>query len=235
MLLTSFGSISPNEIDRYTFLFDKELGTATITSAVWTCTVSLDSPVIDLTPQSRIISHTVDNTIKSTSALIGTCVDRAIYIVTALVNVSDGRKLEKSADLACILRLSIEDELLTVEQFRAQFIAFADPVKYPDSQIAFWINQVLLNHPLDEVRWGQFYQLGLRLWVAHHLALQGAMNVSGSPLGPLIATSKSVNGVSVGYSSNLGLIEGGGPFNLTVYGTQFLWYARLVGAGPIQI
>lgn len=234
-MVSSFSSISSDEKDYFSFDFSNEIGeSGAIESAVWFCTVSHYSTVPDPDSIDRILDIPTFADTKTT-AFIGTCIDGVIYTLKAVVTLDDNRVLSQEADLACIDRPSIEDPIFTIEQFRAQFSAFADPNKYSDDTIAYWISFVTATSPIDEIRWGQFYELGLRLYVAHHLAINAATTASGSPLGPLIATSKSVNGVSVGYSPEFGAEQGGGFWNLSVYGTEFLRYLKMAGAGPFQM
>jgi hypothetical protein len=123
---------------------------------------------------------------------------------------------------------------LTVAQFRALFPAFADPAAYPDLAVQFWLD----NAPVDPCIWGQWYQMGQALWTAHELAKFGPANAA--PAGGVTGlsgpiNSKSVGPVSVGYDTSIGAEEGAGQYNLTMYGRQFIHYARLVGMGPIQV
>jgi hypothetical protein len=73
---------------------------------------------------------------------------------------------------------------------------------------------------------------GIGLWVAHHLALAGQPSMGGIK-GP--AASKAVAGVSVSYNVEAVVLVGGGHWNATRYGVEFLRLARMVGAGPVQL
>ncbi|MEE3504839.1 DUF4054 domain-containing protein [Pseudomonas sp. 10C3] len=124
------------------------------------------------------------------------------------------------------------------DQFRQDFPEFADPSKYSDTSVNLWLT--LGGKTLDPDRWCDYLDLGLELFAAHNLSLaagnQLASTVGGTPgqiKGPV--TSKSVDKVSVGYDSGAAVLEGGGFFNLSTYGIQFLQIARMVGSGGIQL
>ena len=127
---------------------------------------------------------------------------------------------------------------IDVAQFRTDYPEFASTSKYPDAQINYWlaIAALLLNVP----RWGTMIDFSTELFVAHNIALEAravlesaAGGIPGGLVGPV--NSKSVDKVSVGYDIQAGIVVGAGPFNLTNYGTRFMFFARLVGAGPIQV
>jgi hypothetical protein len=191
---------------------------------------------LDPTPEARIITPPIFDSYK-TSALCGDMVDGVTYTFVVQGNVDDGRIITLSADVNCIAGDRIHDSLMTVEQFRAEFPAFASPKLYTDESIEFWIRQVSVFPPIDVYRWGQFYNIGLRLWVAHNLMYMSYANsraMTGQP-GSGIATSKSVNGVSVSYDMAFGQEKDAGWYATTPYGNMFLRYLRMAGMGPIQV
>jgi hypothetical protein len=134
--------------------------------------------------------------------------------------------------------------------FRGYFPEFADTVKYPDGAVNFWIGVATLMLPTQT--WGigsttptnpptTPIDIGAALFVAHNLVLEtknakvaagGGIPGSGAS-GPV--SSESVGGVSRSYDTSAGLNLDGGPWNLTTYGTRFLFMARLAGKGPVQI
>ncbi len=82
------------------------------------------------------------------------------------------------------------------------------------------------------------------MWVAHQLVLEkqavDAARTGGDPGTKIgIISSKSVNGVSVGF--DIGSITGGkmqadaGYYNQTIYGIRFYRLMKIRGSGPIQI
>lgn len=122
---------------------------------------------------------------------------------------------------------------LTVEQFRTMFPAFADAEKYPDATIQIWLDLA----PLDPWVWGDRYQLGQGLWVAHELTKMGAgglaQGAGGWAGGPI--QSKSVGPVSLSYNTGLTAMADAGPYNATLYGQQFWMMAKYLAIGPYQI
>lgn len=129
--------------------------------------------------------------------------------------------------------------MVDIATFRQDFPEFADAAKYPDVQVQPLLDLAALVLPED--RWCDYLTRGIELFAAHNLAL-GAQakraaslpgGVPGLASGPL--TSKAVGKVSASYDAALSAIDGGGPWNLTVYGQQFLWLARMIGSGGIQL
>lgn len=127
---------------------------------------------------------------------------------------------------------------MDVATFRQQFPEFADTARYPEPLVAFWLDVV--TRMLDPKRWADLLDVGLALALAHHLVVavreQGsavAGKVPGTVLG--MQTSKSVDTVSVSYDVGAVTNEGGGFWNMTTYGIQFLGMARLVGSGGVQL
>ena len=122
--------------------------------------------------------------------------------------------------------------------FRLHFPAFEDTAIYPDPQVQFFIDMASV---MCGPAWCQYRQMGVELLTAHFLTLQRwMMQGSGSGGGGVpgmstgIASSKSVSRVSVSYDQTLGSMEGWGPFNYTIYGRQWAWYAQLVGTGGYE-
>jgi len=127
---------------------------------------------------------------------------------------------------------------MTPEQFRADFPEFADPTKYSDASVEFWLTvSVSLVNP---DRWGVLTDQGIELCTAHHLVLaardQASASVGGIPgqvNGP--QSSKAVDKVSASYDTGAATIDDAGMWNLTTYGVRFLTLARLMGAGGMQL
>jgi hypothetical protein len=127
---------------------------------------------------------------------------------------------------------------MDIATFRQQFPEFADDTKYADSVVGFWLDVV--NRMLNADRWADLLDIGLALALAHHLVIavreQGtaiAGKVPGAVMGA--QTSKSVDTVSVSYDVGAVTNEGGGFWNMTTYGIQFLGMARMVGMGGVQL
>jgi len=234
-----FDTIRPDETDLFQFDFTRELGeNDAIASTSWQCVASSNSLNTDTNPNHIIGTPTFTDTLSMATA--GTFVNGVIYTLTATVNTSQSRILVLSADVSCALNVDITTSTLTAQQFRAEFPAF-DTGKYTNESITFWINQAI-NNPngpiIDPCRWGQFYDLGIRLWIAHNLTIYGDVEhrerVGSGGLATGLISNRSVGPGSVGYDVRAGFEDNAGNYNLTIYGQQFLRYLRMAGAGPIQ-
>jgi len=127
---------------------------------------------------------------------------------------------------------------MTPNTFRQAFPEFASTSDYRDGQITFWMT--LAGNLLNADRWGDMLDLGTMLYVAHHLALgtrdqqtAQAGGVPGMVNGP--QSAKAVDKVSASYDTGAVALEGGGFWNSTMYGIQFLQLARYAGAGGVQM
>ncbi|AOY96859.1 hypothetical protein BKK79_35795 [Cupriavidus sp. USMAA2-4] len=127
---------------------------------------------------------------------------------------------------------------MTPEQFRADFPEFSDTTKYPNTLIQMWLT--VATSLVNPVRWMELTNLGLALVTAHHLVLaqrDGATaDVGGTPgevKGP--TSSKSVDKVSVSYDTGAVALSDAGFWNMTSYGIRFLNFARMMGAGGLQL
>lgn len=121
--------------------------------------------------------------------------------------------------------------------FRAHFPAFADLSLYPDATVQMFLDVGAVM--CSPTVWCNFQQLGSELICAHFLALQQLSmqggNTGGVPgLSRGLMNSKSVSKVSVGYDVGITAMEGGGPWNYTIYGEQYLWFVQLVGTGGYE-
>jgi hypothetical protein len=125
--------------------------------------------------------------------------------------------------------------------FRAHFPEFADTGIYSDAQVQANLD---LGAALCGPRWGTMRQHGSELVCAHMLSLSryaqlraggGSGAAAGAPgINTGLLTSKSVSKVSVGYDMSSVVMEGGGPWNYTAYGSQYLWLLSLVGIGGYE-
>jgi hypothetical protein len=123
----------------------------------------------------------------------------------------------------------------TLTEFRDEMPAFADSAKYTDAMIAPYL--ALASVAVNARRWGQFYRTGIKLMIAHYLALDAAQAAGrGSGLGGFgILSSKSVGPASVSYDTQSGTELNAGHWNLTLYGRRYISLVRLVGMGGVQI
>lgn len=125
------------------------------------------------------------------------------------------------------------------DQFRKDFPAFIDEVRYPTGLLTYWLSYAygLLNADA----FATMLDSAAELYTAHNIVLERrAMDeaAGGNPgsapgyaTGPI--ASKGANGVSVSYTNDAAIADGGN-FNLTNYGIRLLDLINLFGAGPIQ-
>ncbi len=115
---------------------------------------------------------------------------------------------------------------------------FPEFAEVPEAQIDFWSAQAERLLPPDV--WGDSLSFGVELWTAHHLVLamgnSQSVAVGGLPGGQQGGiTSKGVDKVSVSYDMSNVAEEGGGYWNETSYGRQFLRLVRMFGSGGRQL
>jgi fermentation-respiration switch protein FrsA (DUF1100 family) len=129
---------------------------------------------------------------------------------------------------------------VTPASFRQMFTEFADPTGAA-SDISLNMYIALAYAFLDPARWtASIINLGVSLYVAHHVALdmrnQAAAAAGGIP-GEVVApkSAKAVDKVSASMDTQAVTMENGAYWNATVYGIRFLWLARQLGAGGIQL
>ncbi len=127
---------------------------------------------------------------------------------------------------------------MDVAAFRTAFPEFADTDVYTSAQVTAWsgIAEKLVNVDV----WEDLSTFGIQLLTAHNLVLsqqnQRAAAVGGVPGGTAgQQSSKSVGDVSVSYDTQASAEKDAGMYNMTVYGKQFIHYAKLFGAGAIQL
>jgi hypothetical protein len=127
---------------------------------------------------------------------------------------------------------------VTLDQFTANFPEFADVSVYPASAFAFWYG--IAGQLLDADRWGTMLDVGAQLYVAHNLVLEARAQataafggVPGETTGPL--SGKTVDKLSATYAVAEAVEEGGGNFNLTVYGVRFFALVMMFGSGGMQL
>lgn len=125
----------------------------------------------------------------------------------------------------------------TVSGLRLVFPEFGDRDKFPDPMLSFWLSVAVKL--VNAERWGELTETGVYLQAAHRVVLarrEVEAGARGQSVGrtPGILTSKSADGLSASYDVSSVLEEGGGHYNLTTYGIQFVQLARLHGHGGIQ-
>ena len=102
----------------------------------------------------------------------------------------------------------------------------------------------LASASIQEKRWCEMWHLAMGLYVAHYCTLflrafaQGpgstASQVAGAGLAFGIQTSKSAGDVSVGMQALQGF-EDWGSYQLTIYGQQFVTFAKAIGSGGMLL
>lgn len=116
-------------------------------------------------------------------------------------------------------------------RFRLDFPEFTDP-PYTDGSVNFWLGVAVLM--LRPERWADLLDVGLELFTAHNLALERAAATNGgAQMG--VVSAKTVDKLSISYDASAGIIPNAGHWNLTTYGTRFLWMMNMAGMGPTQV
>ena len=116
--------------------------------------------------------------------------------------------------------------------FRQTFPEFADATKYPDAQLTFWLT--FSANFVNAAKWGDAYDAGLSLVLAHHLVISG--NNQASPGGgSTLSSGESAGDVSISYDTANMIEEKGGHWNTTSYGRQYLRMARFMGGCARQV
>lgn len=126
---------------------------------------------------------------------------------------------------------------VTTASFRTTFPAFASAAVYPDPMVTFWLD--VATKQVNAERWAELTDLGIQLYAAHMLMLEARQTAaaskgqSGAQVGLL--TSKSADGVSGSYDVATTTEKDAGHWNSTTYGTRYYRYAKMMGAGPVQV
>ena len=132
----------------------------------------------------------------------------------------------------------------TAENFKEIYSVLGN--KVPSSVLNFYIS--LANNSLSYSRWGESWELGMTLFIAHYLTLylmatsglgenSPASQVISASLAAGLTSSKSAGSLSKSYdygSINEDL-AGTGTWKLTLYGQQFATLAKLIGKGGSYI
>lgn len=127
---------------------------------------------------------------------------------------------------------------MDIATFRADFPEFASVTTYPDASVQFWLT--LAPKLISEERWGDVFDQGVELFVAHNLSLgQMALKAAaggGAPgvTGGLVA-SKTVDKLSISYDTSAAMLPEAGHWALTTYGLRYLQLVMMFGAGGMQL
>jgi hypothetical protein len=132
-------------------------------------------------------------------------------------------------------------ESISPSKFRADFPEFANAATFPDGQIVFWSK--LASRMINEDRFGgdlEMVDLMLELFIAHNVALE-AYNFKAAQGGGVPGISRGIiasaagGAVNVSYDTTGASEADAGHWNLTVYGTRFINWIKMFGAGPVQV
>lgn len=133
---------------------------------------------------------------------------------------------------------------MTVEQFRESFPQFSVDL-VPDMRVQFFLT--LAGRLLPAGRWGELWEDGVALYVAHNLTLEleatksadgtGGINAAA---GPVTSETKTVGSMShsqtrAGAAAQGSALLNAGQYNSTIYGQQFWQLAQVVGAGGFVV
>lgn len=130
--------------------------------------------------------------------------------------------------------------MIDAATFRQQFPEFQNATLFPDEQIAFWAS--LAIKLISKSRWGDLYEHGQALFIAHNLMLgvyaQAEAAAGGVPQAQPTGTvtSKKVGDVQVNYDAGSNTMEpNAGHWNKTAYGQRYINLVRLIGQGCYQL
>ena len=125
---------------------------------------------------------------------------------------------------------------MTEDGFRIAYPVFADVVDYPSTVITGLM--ALAKSRLMPDIWQDTLEQGIGLYAAHSLVMwKRQTTLSGANAGAVsgVQTSATVGPVSAGYDLSYNLVKDGGYWNLTGFGQEFVYLARMVGgSAPAQ-
>lgn len=139
-------------------------------------------------------------------------------------------------DLAAASNLLIgQNPPYTLDDFKEQYPQFVDIV--PDVFLNMYVG--LAWHSLQKVRWHEAWEIAMGWFVAHFATLYleslvpegaSAQRVLAAGKAKGLATSKSVDSVSVSYDYNTIAqdLDGWAAWKLTVFGQQLASYAKML-------
>ena len=127
---------------------------------------------------------------------------------------------------------------VTVQSFQNDFPEFTN---VPLSQLSFWLN--VATNMINADLFGDLADSVTELLMAHYVAVfnQVTTNLANNQPGALIGASsgvlatKGAGPLSAGYDVAAATIQDAGNLNLTAYGTTFLRFQQIFGAGVIQV
>lgn len=119
---------------------------------------------------------------------------------------------------------------ITAARF-AEILPEFSPV--PGTSYEPWVTAV--RSIVDPFEWGDLYEIGAALWIAHQVTMDKKSAASGgAPIAGAVST-KRVDKVAVGYDTGSVSVAGAGSYNATSYGVRFLEFQRIIGVGPLVV
>lgn len=101
-----------------------------------------------------------------------------------------------------------------------------------DARIQLFIDDAELI--LNEVYWGEKFDLGTSYYVAHELT-RGTKTEAGSSLSSGLVASKAVDGVSISYTNKTPTADDEGYYASTSYGQKYLALRKNLGVPAFVI
>jgi len=117
--------------------------------------------------------------------------------------------------------------------FRTNFTEFASTTTYPEAMLTFWTS--VAGNYVSASKWGDAYDIGMSLVLAHLLVTATANQSGGTGSGVGLSNSESAGDVSIGYDTANYSEKDGGHWNTTSYGRQYLRMAKFMGGCARQI
>ncbi len=101
-----------------------------------------------------------------------------------------------------------------------------------DARIQLFIDdaEIILN----EVYWGEKFDLGTSYWVAHELTINEKTGAGSSSSSGLVA-SKAVDGVSISYTNKVPVADDEAYYSSTAYGQKYLALQKNLGVPAFVI
>jgi hypothetical protein len=127
---------------------------------------------------------------------------------------------------------------ITIAEFRVTIPSMADSARFPDPSVQMWLDNA--DRLVNAERWGDNFRMGACLMAAHFLTSMAlsdeeaaAGGIAGLRAGAIV--SESGDSVSVSFDGSSAMEDSAGHWNMTTFGKQYLRFARMFGAGPVQV
>ena len=122
--------------------------------------------------------------------------------------------------------------MITPSTFKTRYTAFASEA---DARVQLFIDEALPH--LDEDRWGDLYDQGLSLLVAHNLSIENTMagTGGGSDADLDSAGTTTVGSVTISKGTELAKAMVENEYLRTTYGQRYDQLRKVVGAGAVAL